>query len=725
MSFDILDSVEKGLSPKKNIGVQEFAESSDYCDKYLYLGQTVLLKLIFLEEMTGAEEDVLDYWIGGGRNGSEITISPSIRERRDYLRGAGYNHFREVNLVGGRRSSKGFVTGMAVAKVMYETLQLQDPGTHYGIDTEKDIYFACVAGSESQAKEYQYADLVSTVENCKAFEPYLVKSLETEFRVATPTDLRKTSAAKSRGSKIQRDIAKLRGKALAANAGTLRGLAAMAIVMDEMAHMLPGESKSSADQVYNAADPSLDQFDLDGIMFLNSSPYTKVGKFYECYEGNLKPFDPTQPVSFVSAFDDDSDEVGGQGNGNPRNMTLQYPSWALFEGYRHYKSKWKPKERGRQFGSMVTVSPDWDPEEVDDQGREKYTDRDKANILQARAKEAANPETYKVERRGKFAEVTDAYLNASMVDQMYKGIPEGFDHMPNGDVIRHYRPLLINEGVGASNLHKYKFHVDPSSTTAGFGFAIGHIEYIVDSYSGEETEHVIFDLIKRWDPKDFQGKVIRWDPILEEIFRLAMIFRPFEITMDQHQSAEPMQRLQQMLNERNVQCRVYEVPTTNELNWKRWEVFKTALYQGLIHAPWNEAPNTSPTGTGSFTSKDELKFLQRIPTGGKFDRVEKQDIGPVRTKDMADAICVVVHALIGNMFVTQMRDRLAQGSVAVGSQGGYGLGLNRSALQTSDPNSGGYYSGREMEKRSQMSRSSLTRGALGANRGSRTARRGR
>src|SRR5690606_32928490 len=125
------------------------------------------LKLMFLEELEPWEEDVLNYWIAGGRNGGEITISPNIRERTQYLRDKGYSHFREVVLVGGRRASKGFVTGMAMAKVTWDTLQLQDPGRHYGIDPDKDIYFSCVAGSESQAKEFQYADFSSTVDSCK------------------------------------------------------------------------------------------------------------------------------------------------------------------------------------------------------------------------------------------------------------------------------------------------------------------------------------------------------------------------------------------------------------------------------------------------------------------------------------------------------------------------------------------------------------------------------
>ena len=1056
--FGILDGVEQSLSPTE-VGVEEFAESSNYCNLSLYPRQLVLLKLIFLEEMTGPEEDILDYWIAGGRGGNEIRISPDIRERRDFLRENDYKHFREVQLVGGRRSSKGFITGLAMAKVMWDTLQLGDPRDYYGIESPF-IYFSAVAGSESQAKEFQYADFVARLETCRAFEPYLVTSLETEVRVATDTDLRRASATRARGSKVQKDIATLRGKALAANAGTLRGSTTMCLTIDEMAHMIPGESKASADQVYIAAEPSLDQFGVDGMMFLNSSPYTKIGMFYECFEANMRPFDPTKPVTFTPLNEMDSDEIAVS-NGNPRNMTFQYPSWALFEGYRYYKSKYKKTERGKIFGKgMVTVSPDWNPDEVDEKGRPCYNLEDRGAILQARAKEAANPEAYKVERRGKFAEVSDAYLNPTMVDQMYKGRPAGLKPAPNGDIIRHFEPISTNWGVGVTNLFRYKFHIDPSSTTAGFGFAIAHIEYFPNVTTGMEEEHVVFDLIKRWNPQDFPGKVIRWEPILNEIATLAEIFTPYEITFDQHQSAQPIQDLSERLNQRSVGTRVYEkfapqpldakvlTPTgwttmgditvgnavigsdgrahivdgvypqgiqdvyrvtfsddsstectldhvwrvkahgnrgigavetdmtlaemldkrlrygdsgsfkwsvdhvqpvefaeqpelsidpyllgsllgdgcfhksvwlacakddadeqeqmirhllpegmsitrrnhggwdtlyfkkpdgtyrnplselirdlglwhvagadkfipevylrasiddrlallqglmdtdghvgasayrvsftttswalaqglcdlvgslggsttvrmtdvtrstidvfikrlpdgivpfrldrkveryrpnarsgnyrairsvdligpketqcihvdsnehlyvtdqyivthnTNELNWKRCEVFKTALYQGLVHAPWDENPNLSPMGSGTFTSKDELKFLQQTPTGGKFPKVDKQDIGPVQTKDMADAIMECVYSLIGNLHLTHLRDRLSESSIFGGAPGGYGIGISGGpGGGPGPPGISEYYSRRDARMAEWgQTQSSIARGALG------------
>lgn len=694
---DLLDIVTNTLVPK-NVGVAEFCESDRYCGKACYPRQLVLLKLIFLEEMSGEEEDILTEWINGGK-WNDIVISPDIRERRDFLREEGYKHFGEVQLVGGRRSSKGFCTGLAMAKVMFDAVQVGDPHEHWGIDPGKEIYFSAVAASESQAKEFQYADLVSTVETCKAFEPYLVKSLETEFHVATPADLRNMSAIKARGGKVQRSVAKLRGKALAANAGTLRGSATMVIAMDEMAHMTVGESKASAQQVYEAAKPSLAQFGVDALAFCNSSPYTKVGKFYEIYEIGMRRFDPNGPIVFS--------ESGDAPNADPRMFTFQFASSSLFQGYMKYKTRWKQRPRGKEFGKMITVNPDWDPEEVDAEGDSLYSKADQRQILSERVEEANNPEAYKVERRGKFAEVIDAFLNPSMVDRMYAGIPNGVEPLADGGFKVLHQPIYTN--FGQPQMARYKFHLDPSSTTAGFGFAIGHIEYFTDPNTGEEAEHVVFDMIKRWDPKAFGG-VIRWKPILQEVLGYAQLFRPYEITMDQHQSLEPIQTLQEMLQNRNIVCQVYEKTATNELNWKRWEVMKTAIYQSLVHAPDDERNFNDPT------CKDELKFLQQLPAGGgKYPKVDKQDIGPVRTKDQADCACEVVYSLIGNLMTTRMHDRLSS-PAQWGGQGGYGIGRGHGGPVggPGPPGISGYYSSRNDRAMAEgMDRASLTRGALG------------
>jgi hypothetical protein len=644
MTFSILDQVESSLKVKK-VGIEEFAESSEYCGRPLYPRQRVLLKLIFLEELTGKEEDILDYWINGGLGGNEIEISRDIRKRVEVLRENNYKHFTEVVLVGGRRASKGYVTGIAMAKVMFDTLQLEDPGAHYGIDPTKNIMFSCIAGSEDQAREYQFNDLTNTVEGCKAMENNLVKALETELRVATAADHRKIAQAKARGGKIQKDIARLRGKALASNAGTIRGSATMVACIDEMAFMLEGLSKASGEAVYTALEPSFDQFGRDGLLFCNSSPYTKLGKFYERWELSQTPID----------------EEGG----NYRSFGFRYPSWALFEDYQSNESKWVPKRRMPK--GVLTASPDWDENRKNPDGTDYYTADDKEQILKARAKEAANPDAYKVERRGQFAEVVDAYLNPAMVDQMYAGKPIGYT--PELKVV--YEPYQADYGEGILNIYQYRAHLDPSSTTAGFGFAMGHVEQFVNPQGAEEP-HVVFDIIKRWQPGEFKGGAIHWPTVQKEVMQLIRLFRPTMLTLDQYQSHEPIQAMQILVREEGLDTQIKEITATPEVNWKRAENYKTALYQGLVHAP---ATSRYVQATEDIKySALELKFLQEMRTASKYPRIDHPTVGEVKTKDMADCIMEVTSALLGNYLSTRIQENLANNMMSTGAPGGYNIG---------------------------------------------------
>lgn len=708
MGFELLDNVERSLAAER-VSIVEFAESDEYCNRPLYPRQRVMLKTWFLEELEPWEEDILDYMIKGGARGTEVKVSPNIRERVQYLRDEGYSHFREIVLVGGRRSSKGFMTGLALSYVMWNTLQLQDPGTHYGIDPTKEIYFACIAGSEAQAKEYQFADFTNTVETCTAFEPYIANALETELRVSTPVDLAQRAHQMRTGRRVTKDIARLRGKAWAANAGTLRGSATMALCIDEAAHMLAGETKASADEVYKAAIPATGQFGPDAMIFVNSSPYSKVGLFYERYTEAMNDwnsdYEPGAPL--------DDDRV----NGNPLIATFQFPSWFLFDGYQGYTSS-----RGHTFDHALEVSADWDPTD------KKWKPQERAAIRQQKAEQASNPETYKVERRAHFAEVTDAYLNSVMVDRIFLGKPVGYETDVEGNqniVLQRYESNIAN----AINLNEYKFHLDPSSTTAGFGFAIAHVERFPDP-DNAEIDHVIFDLVKRWNPKDFPGETIDWKIIINEILFYAEIYRPFEITFDQFQSADPIQTLNYKLMEKGIGgVRVHVRQPTNTDQWYQWENFKTAINHGLVHAP-HDALMIEPYGPD-----EELKFLQKKNTGGKAPRVDKQEIGPVQTKDMADCMADCVHSLIGNVIAHQVRQRAINAVTALGSRGGYPIGGHgdhaRPPLSELHPDLASWYPGRRTGEQSLPGgalseipgRGSLGRGvARGMNRGRQRSR---
>lgn len=657
--MDLLSQVEANLAARK-VSIEEFSESEEFCGKRLYPRQRVLLKLIFLEELTGKEEDVLNYWIKGGRNGGEITISPLIRERTQYLREHGYSHFREVVLVGGRRSSKGFITGICLAKKMFDVLQLQDPDLHYQIDPDKEIYFSCVAASQDQAKKFQYADFSSTVRRCLAMTPAITKVQELEFSLATEADRRRITQLKTENpnSKLSRDISRLRGVALAANASTIRGSATIAIVMDEMAHMMQeGDSASTAEMVYDAAIPSLAQFGKDAMIFANSSPYTKLGKFYERYTEALKVTEEGKPAA-------------------PLMFGFQFPSWALFEGW--------DKDPLRRFRKAITVSPDWNED-----GAGSPEDRDA--ILIAREEERQEPEKFKVERRGKFAEVIDAYLRPEMVDRAFLGRP----YIESGRVMYHEMKTNWSD---SSYMYRYYAHLDPSSTTAGFGFALGHAEIFEDE-NGNARHHAILDIIKRWNPQDFTDRVINWEAVLDEVLGFALLFEPVQISFDQFQNQAPMQWLRRELGRQGrSHIRVIEKTATAQHNWQRAEVFRTALYQGLVHAP-NDTADTRYANL-------ELKYLQQINTSGRYPRVDKQDVGPVQTKDMADCIMEVTDACIGDLIAEEMRKSLGE-SPLMGAPGGYSIGGRSISGGSLPPEWSDFYSKRKGEQKVFGARSRL------------------
>lgn len=598
MGTDLLDFFTNNLRDK-NISIVEFAESSDYCNKPLYPRQRLLLKLIFLEELTGYEEDVLDEWIHN--KSGEVMISPRIRERIQTLRDKNYDHFREVMLIGGRRSSKGHITGLAVAKKIYDLINMENPQDKYGIDRDKAIWVTAIAASEDQAKRYQFADINGAVTSCEALRPYWSKFLEKEISLMTPADIEKAAQLKAGSAfKAERDLASIRIKPSAANASTIRGEATMVLIMDEMAHMMEGvNSKSGADEILEAARPALDQFKEDALIFENSSPYTKVGKFYSNY---------LVAMDIIPDQEQLSSEILDY-----RMMGFQFPSWELYKDW--------DKDPERRFKNAIVLSP-----RVDE-----------AMALE----EERNPEKFSVERRSKFAEVIDGFLDPNKVDDMFKPWKN-----------RILRTTKDRAGYGPGVV--FKGHCDPSTTTANFGLAVGHVEYHEDE-QGREIPHVFFDLIHAWIPADFPDHTINYLDVQDEILEKILLFRPKEFTFDQFQSKGLIQWLRKESRRKGAgETMIREVTATEKLNFARADRFKTAINLGLVHAP-ADFPLLE-------LAKNELKFLQQ-----KGNRVIKQEVGPVTTKDIADCIMEVVDSLVGDF--VQM-EPYSEGLV-MGAPGGY------------------------------------------------------
>ena len=618
-----------------NVQIVEFCESTDYCGKPLYPLQRVLLKFIFLEEMEGWEEDLLTFMINGGR-GNEFLVSPDLRARRDWCRDQGYDHFTEIDLVGGRRSSKGHITGLAGAYKLWKTRQIPDPAAFFGMDIDRQIEFSCIAASFDQAKTRQFADFYSSINRCKALQPYIGKRQEESITILADTDIDLIKQFQREGVKVQKDFAKFKVLPLAANADTLRGSASILIVFDEMAFMMPGESRSSAQECYTAAEPSLAQFGHHAFVFCNSSPYTRIGQFYTQFEQAMQG--PNHKDGWYQM-----------------RFAIQWPSWALYD-------KWW-KDPGKKWSSAIMVSPDWEDQLEADEPDSKLNEKNLTMRETEKLKEKASPDTYRVEYRGQWAEVLDAYLRPEMVDRAFNGL------LPNAD--------FCKRTFGGTYRHMYLAHCDPASTTAGFGFAMGHVEEFPDEtgiFPDGVARHVVFDLVKRWNPKDFAGGTINYLTVRQELAHLCNLYRPNTITFDQYNSRGLIDELREDLRKMSIQeTRVGEVTATQKVNWNRWEAFKTALYLGLVHVP-PDCFEVTPNGLFDHSeyAKQELKFLQEVVTG-QTRRVDKQELGPIQTKDVADCIAEVTVKFLGS-YVGDFLNAQYGGRVAFGAEGGYQVG---------------------------------------------------
>jgi len=630
----IIDNYIKKTVAMRHVSVAEFAESSDYCGKPLYPLQRVLLKTMFLEELSGKEEDQLTWLMRGGRSG-EVFMSPDVRRRRDIMRERGAAHFGEINLVGGRRSSKGHITGLAGAYKLWLVQQLDDPGEYFNLDPDKVLDFVCVAASFDQAKTLQFADLRASISACKPLQPYLSKDLEEILTIKTDADIEQVRERGSSG----RDFARLRVRPMAANSDTIRGTASLLLVFDEFAFFLPGESRQSAQQVYGAAEPSLAQFGHHALVFANSSPWTRVGQFFEQYSLSMRPED--HPEGWY-----------------PQNLAVQFPSWALFD-------KWWEDENGR-WKNAIMVSPDWPDLLEPEEPRSALDPMSQGKRENEKLKEKANKETYKVERRAQWAEVLDAYFDPDVVDRVFSG------WLPDGRQC----------GANYSGTYRFAFvgHCDPSSTTAGFGFAMGHVEEfpcvdpaMAEIWPGGMERHVVFDFVKRWNPDDFAGHTINYIEVRKELAHWVSIFRPVSLTFDQYNSVGLIQELREDARKMGVfNTQIGEVTATAAINWNRWEATKTAFNLGLVHIP----PDCLDPRTGfdhSGYASLELKFLQEIQTG-QTKRVDKQSMGPVQTKDVADCIAEVTVKFLGSYLGDITGKAFTEAQLATGAEGGYQIG---------------------------------------------------
>lgn len=575
----------------------------------LYPRQATLLKVIFLRNdlLTDYDLSVIAEWESSFRRTGNNGITPGILDRMRNLREAGYRYFREVLLVLGRRAGKGYVSALAMSYVLWHYLAKGDPQGFYGVDRDKRLACYIYAGKKEQARDNLWRDLVNVITGGPCYSPYISKAMGESLSVFAPNDF--VRMRKLQGMKISTtaDLATFIILPKESTVMSGRGPASFMLGFDEMAHIVTATGASrSAEEVYDAATPSLDQFRRDAFIVEPSSPWQMVGKFHQNWKNCLEMSEDGLPVY-------------------PEMMMLQLASWEIYEDWEraHDIPMFPPGftgDLGEHEGPSPTFAPLKGAIQVYDDAMKRL--------------EKANPDTFAVERLSHWQATMDAYLDPKKIALMFEPW--------NGRELQ-----MTDQGVLSIF---YKGHADPSLANANFAVAIAHPEEV------DGITHCVFDMIHHWRPSDFPDNTIDYVQIEEELWQLIRAFKPDEFTFDQWNSAAVIAQLKKRAHLAQFPKRVvvYEKTATVKHNFERAENFKIGLNQGWIHSPTYEQAEL------------ELRFLHL-----KNGKVEKQETGPVITKDVADCMFECVWTILGSQVGAFINGTLGGMSLGGTMQGGW------------------------------------------------------
>jgi hypothetical protein len=379
-------------NPEHVPDIVEFVTSPHFLNRpNLYPRQATWLKVIFLEleMLTDYDYQVIGEWSEGFKlperppahldpesdavlkYSGDWGIVPDVIERMKILRSMNYRWFRQVLAVLGRRSAKGYIGGLAGSYVLWYYLMLGDARDHFGIDRDKRLACQVFAGKKMQARDNQWRDIVNVIAGAPCFQKYISQSLAESISVNSKVDL----VRPPRDTTM--DLATYEIVPKEATTMAARGPASFMQFYDEMAHMVSTTGGSrSAEEVYDSATPSLDQFKNLAFIYSGSSPWQMTGKFYELVSQTLQvDADTLRPVY-------------------PENIMLQLESWNIYED-------WADTADGKFVArpKCTKIIPFEGPKEFPE-----ITFKPLKNAIQEydermQRLERANPDTFRVERR--------------------------------------------------------------------------------------------------------------------------------------------------------------------------------------------------------------------------------------------------------------------------------------------------------------------------------------
>jgi hypothetical protein len=592
-----LTSLERKLRPpapaerfiaEQPLNIIHFAASDRYLNKSLFPRQATALKVFTLAEelLTDYDLDVIAEWEAGFvRTGDRDDAAWSgscgttgdLMERLRWNRAQNRKWFPQIELLLGRRGSKNFLVSVLMAWVLWHLISGEDPHERYGIDPLKRLSGLVFAGKKDAAVRNQVRDLVQMICTSPAFEPFHPIASSDGVVLFTPKQI-------AAGVDVtDRNKALVEIRAAETTLAGPRGPATFMLGFDEFAFVQGAGSTVTSTELFEAAYPGTAQFGGDAPIIQTTSPWDQQGQAWQTYKLAMAINTTTGEPMY------------------PDTLVLQLPSTALYKDH--------------DIAEMIAM---WPGGPCFEGGRSPIIRNDK--VLEA--KKAANPEAFAVEFDAQWRQSQFAYLTLGFIDRLfapYKGT----------------RLVMNHQGALGT---VYMAHGDPSLSQANFGFAVAHLEYDDDG-----IPHVVFDLIRHWTPSDFPDGIVDYIAIESEILSYIQAYNLHTLTFDQWNSAGTIQHLRSNAEQLPLARRpiIEERFATKDRNLRVYEIFKTAIGHGIVHAP--EYP----------LARDELRGLQYVK-----GRIEHAEAGDTRTKDVADAMAHTVYNLIGED-ATAIFERLA------------------------------------------------------------------
>ena len=710
-SVDILSSFSMAIDPEPHKPwetVTDFAVHPDFCGNNLYPRQQTLLKLIYLETeaMTDYDKRVIDSWSESFSNKAyTVGVQEDIWDRVDYLQSNGYDHFREVQGVMGRRASKGHMGGILFNERISSLVAMDDPQSFFGIEQGHDIYTLVIATTGAQAQKFLFADVLSQVRKNKWLVPYIVEAVDHQILVRTPADIRRTAELISQRTPPRSPISTIKAIPVSSNSDSSRGGAVIAAGFDEFAFTLSGESKRAGSSIYSAIEPSLDQFGKHALLYMPSSPWSKIGKFYELYEAGSVLLDTylERQGRLVTrkAKAEAEEEILSDAKeilADPTMLIAQMESWELYRDWedapkilsvpdisycKRPVENYSDTKLKLTTGKELTVSAPssffsgdsimldneintiLDIEELDKPAKNAVS-ADSLDVIipgptfksaiqvppdingtpQQRnmaAMESRNTQLFRVERRAQFLAVMNQYLDVDAVSDMF---------LPWNN-----RSMKMQQfGIPK---HTYFMHADPAKSGADFAVMIGHLEKAIEpSSDGEIYDHLVIDWYKVFQPHQFPNNEIDYLLIIAELKQKIREYPSLvQITMDQFNSVMPLQTLNKYARSINRNISIFEQTFTGGWNQKMWSALKTAINLRWIHTP----SDTFYKGKSSLLEA-ELLFLQE--DNGK---VIKGDSSEVNHDDLVDCLGTLTVQLLGTQ-LSQTLENLEELTIGMAAQ---------------------------------------------------------